>query len=300
MWMRECRVMSGFWEECSILLAFWIYFATINLTLWVLCYHFLFVGLECLEGWEAAIRRVWCFLCNVIPAFFSIGWNLRPQIGHFTACHVQRCLSAQRYNFCHIWRGTKSPSKCAGVRSPSTAADMLLFLLMVSGWVSRAPSLGVVCKEMFRENKILENRLLDLTKACPKGTFDLEAQSTTLDDDGLWQIIFLGDQKNGFDDSWESRTIKLVVSCWNSKANHFIEWMLGDFQPFPIYTDLVHHPIETTIYKWLALGFHDVVCSLFKMCMPPQDPFSQLQVWKNITIPYFSCEETSHVHGKRW
>ena len=29
----------------------------------------------------------------------------------------------------------------------------------------------------------------------------------------------------------------------------------GDFQPFPSSKDWVHHPIETTIYKWLALGF---------------------------------------------
>ena len=28
-----------------------------------------------------------------------------------------------------------------------------------------------------------------------------------------------------------------------------------------LYKDLVHHPTETSIYKWLALGFQVVICT---------------------------------------
>lgn len=67
----DVRLFGKCVQSCSILLAFWIYFATINLTL-VLCYHFLLVGLECLEGWEAAIRRVWCFLYTWFQLSFPL------------------------------------------------------------------------------------------------------------------------------------------------------------------------------------------------------------------------------------
>ena len=44
---------------------------------------------------------------------------------------------------------------------------------------------------------------------------------------------------------------------WNPKANHLFPWMEMVISNHLLYKDLVHHPIETTIYKWLALGFQD-------------------------------------------
>ena len=37
----------------------------------------------------------------------------------------------------------------------------------------------------------------------------------------------------------------------------------GDFQPFPIRKDLVNHPIETTILKWMAISFQEQTTGSF-------------------------------------
>ena len=44
------------------------------------------------------------------------------------------------------------------------------------------------------------------------------------------------------------------LHTWNPKDNHFLNGCLVISKHFR-YKDLVHHPIEPTIYKWLALGF---------------------------------------------
>ena len=41
---------------------------------------------------------------------------------------------------------------------------------------------------------------------------------------------------------WESSDF-LWECAGPSKAHQFEKWMFGDFQPFPISKDLVHHPI---------------------------------------------------------
>ena len=43
----------------------------------------------------------------------------------------------------------------------------------------------------------------------------------------------------------------IPISTWNSKASQFLMDGNGDLQSLFDGKDLVHHPIETTIYKWL-------------------------------------------------
>jgi len=46
--------------------------------------------------------------------------------------------------------------------------------------------------------------------------------------------------------------------------------MFGDFQPFPLERFGNDHPIETTIYKWLALGFQELMCFSYKKYFWPE------------------------------
>ncbi len=42
----------------------------------------------------------------------------------------------------------------------------------------------------------------------------------------------------------------LMVKCdYLEPQTSSLKWMFGEFQPFPTSKDLVHHPIETTVYK---------------------------------------------------
>ena len=62
---------------------------------------------------------------------------------------------------------------------------------------------------------------------------------------------------------WQVKVLFLMVKCdYLEPQTSSLKWMFGDFQPFPTSKDLVHHPIETTVYKWF-LGFQAVI-KLFK------------------------------------
>ena len=46
--------------------------------------------------------------------------------------------------------------------------------------------------------------------------------------------------------------INLLIPTWKTKQHKSFKmdgWMFGEFQAVFLYKDLVHHPIETTIYK---------------------------------------------------